>query len=80
MTELIERVYAPGDDCGGCGDPLEPGDLAVWVDGNGRVHDCCQDELGSESIWENQMRQFELPEPTEAGARVLVRYLSLIHI
>jgi hypothetical protein len=44
-AELVERVYAPGDDCGGCGDPLEPGDLAVWVENLGRCHEsCCEND------------------------------------
>jgi hypothetical protein len=52
-VDLVERVYAPGDDCGGCGDALEPGDLAVWTATNGRVHECCADQLASESFLEN---------------------------
>jgi len=44
-VEIVERVYAPGDDCGGCGDALEPGDLAVWVEGYGRVHEYCSEQL-----------------------------------
>ena len=54
IAELVERVYAPGDDCGGCGDALDPGDLAVWTDTNQRVHDDCRDDLHSQSIWESQ--------------------------
>jgi hypothetical protein len=42
MTDLVERVYAPGDHCTHCGDSFEPGDLAVWGD-TGRTHETCTD-------------------------------------
>jgi hypothetical protein len=45
MIEIIERVYAPNDGvCGECGDDLEPGDLVVWVENRGRVHEFCIEE------------------------------------
>jgi hypothetical protein len=43
MTDLVERVYAPGDHCTHCGDGFEPGDLAVWGD-TGRTHETCTDD------------------------------------
>ena len=44
MTDLVERVCAPGDLCGVCGDDLEPGDLGVWTDRDGRIHELCAEE------------------------------------
>jgi hypothetical protein len=38
---ITERIWGPGDRCGSCGESLDPGDLAVWVDLAGRIHEGC---------------------------------------
>ncbi len=43
VPEVVWRVQGIGDYCAGCGDPLEPGELAVWGR-DGVTHEFCTDD------------------------------------